>query len=404
MKAPVPLGLLLVSVAITCACGKAPADTAWRVTALDGPAGSSSALPQLSVSGDRATLSWVERTGQTATLKFAERGAAGWSAAQTVASGDDWFVNWADVPSVTRLADGSLAAHWLQKSGPGTYAYDVRVSFSGDDGRTWSPSVTPHHDGTQTEHGFASLFQAPGAGLGVIWLDGRAMAGEHHDGAGAMSLRAATFAPDGQQLSETILDERVCECCPTAVAVTTDGPLAAFRNRSDEEVRDIYVTRLVNGHWTTPAAVHHDRWQIQACPVNGPALAARDRQVVIAWFTIAGEEGRVFAAFSNDAGATFGQPVRMDEGRTIGRVDVDLLEDGSAVVSWIELLSDGAEFRLRRVSLSGERDPSVSVARVGLDRSSGYPRMARHGGELLMAWTEAGTAPQVRTAVIDLLR
>jgi hypothetical protein len=64
-----------------------------------------------------------------------------------------------------RLANGTLAAHWLQKSGPETYAYDVRLAYSTDDGRTWAPSFLPHHDGAKREHGFAALFQMPDAGL-----------------------------------------------------------------------------------------------------------------------------------------------------------------------------------------------------------------------------------------------
>jgi hypothetical protein len=242
---------LAVGLLAGCAGSSSPG-TAWSVTPGESPAADSTAQPQITVTGDRATLSWIERSGRTATLKFAERAGAGWSEPRTVASGDNWFVNWADVPSVVRLADGSLAAHWLQRSGPGTYAYDVRLAFSSDDGRTWSESVTPHHDGTQTEHGFASLFQAPGAGLGLVWLDGRHMGGGGHDGheAGGMTLRGATFDRSGTQIVEIEIDDRVCECCPTAVTLTADGPIAAYRNRAEGEIRDIYVSRFVNGAWT----------------------------------------------------------------------------------------------------------------------------------------------------------
>src|SRR5678815_1154982 len=150
------------------------------VTLVTTPAGVDSAQPQLSALGDRVVLSWVERSGETATLRFSDRTDAGWTDAQTVASGATWFVNWADVPSVIPLAHESMAAHWLQKSAASTYAYDVRLSFSRDRGRTWTPSVTPHHDGTRTEHGFASLFPMAGQGLGLVWLDGRQMKeGEH---------------------------------------------------------------------------------------------------------------------------------------------------------------------------------------------------------------------------------
>ena len=132
-----------------------PIDTKWilDVQPLTSPAAANTAQPQLSALGDRVVLSWVERSGENATLLFSERTDTGWTEGRTVASGANWFVNWADVPSVIPLQHESMAAHWLQKSAASTYAYDVSIAFSRDRGRTWSRSVTPHHDGTQTEHG-----------------------------------------------------------------------------------------------------------------------------------------------------------------------------------------------------------------------------------------------------------
>jgi hypothetical protein len=362
------------------------------VQPLISPAAAPSGEPQLSVSARGVLLSWIERTGARATLKFAERSATGWSAPRVVASGDDWFVNWADVPSVMRLADGTLAAHWLQKSGPGTYAYDVRLAYSSDDGRTWSPSFLPHHDGTKTEHGFASLFEIPGSGLGLVWLDGRAMAPDAHDAgtmaAGAMTVRSAAFDRRWKQTSEWPVDLRVCECCPTSVAVTSDGPIAAFRNRTEDEIRDIYVSRLEGGKWSEPKAVHDDGWRINACPVNGPMLSAQGRDVAVAWFTMPAGQGQAFVAFSKDAGRTFSAPVRVDDGGSLGRVDVELLPDGAAMPSWIEYANDTAEFRVRRIDPSGARSKAVTVATISAARPSGYPRLARHNDELVFAWTE----------------
>ena len=188
-----------------------------RVETLVSPAAAGSAEPQLSVSSRGVRLSWIETTGNQATLRFSERTGNAWSAARTVASGTDWFVNWADVPSVVRLADGTLAAHWLQKSGTDTYAYDVRLSYSRDEGKTWAASFLPHDDATKTERGFASLFQMPGAraGLGLVWLDGRNMKSGHAGtgsghGSGDMSLRFASFDPSWKRLADTALDLRVC--------------------------------------------------------------------------------------------------------------------------------------------------------------------------------------------------
>ena len=363
------------------------------------PAMAESAQPQLSAANGAVILSWIEREGPKSTLKFAERTASGWSEPRVVSAGTDWFVNWADVPSVIRLGDGTLAAHWLQKSGPGTYAYDVRLAFSKDQGKTWSASVTPHHDGTNTEHGFASLFQMPGAGLGLVWLDGRAMKGEHAGhGSGDMSLRFTSFGNDGRQGAEVPLDVRVCECCPTSAVATSDGVTAAFRDRSPEEVRDIAIARLEGGKWTQPVPLHQDGWKVPACPVNGPVLSARGSNVAAAWFTVQNDEGRSFVAFSKDAGRTFGPPIRLDDLASLGRVDIELLPDGSAAASWIEVDQDRAQFRVRHVEPSGKKSAPVSVAGIESGRTSGYPRLAFANNELIFAWTARQGTLRVMTA------
>lgn len=385
-----------MSAAVTAAVQRSPVPPLeWRpsITALASPAGADSAQPQLTTSRRGVLLSWVERSGRTATLKFAERTAAGWSPPKTVASGDDWFVNWADVPSVLRLEDGTLAAHWLQKSGGDTYAYDVRLAYSTNDGRSWSAPFTPHHDGLKREHGFASLLSMPRGGLGLVWLDGRAMAsaaGHDEGGAsgGAMGLRFGTFDRAWKQSSEVLIDQRVCECCPTTAAMTSDGPVVAYRDRSDVEVRDIYVARLEGGRWSAPRPVHKDNWQIAACPVNGPMLSARDRNVALAWFTAKGQIGHTYVAFSSDAGRTFGAPVQLDGGAAVGRVDVAVLPDGTAIATWIESADQRSSFAARRVAASGQTSPIVTVSNIAGARASGYPRVAVHGDDVVFAWTE----------------
>jgi hypothetical protein len=393
----------LVAAGASCMRGDARPALDWtlRVEPLASPAGAASAQPQLTASEHGLVLSWLENAGSSTTFKFSERTATGWSDARPIVSGSDFFANWADVPSVVRLADRTLVAHWLQRSGPDTYAYDVRLTRSSDDGRTWSPGFSPHHDGTKNEHGFASLFDVRGAGLGLIWLDGRAMkppatAGE--DAVGDMSLRAAVFDRDWSERSEDAIDVRVCECCPTAAAVTSDGVVIAYRDRSPDEIRNIYVASLVEGKWTEPAPVHDDGWRINGCPVNGPALSALGRDVAIAWFTVQEDRGQALVAFSQDAGRTFGAPIRMDDAGSLGRVDVELMLDGSAAVSWIELAGQQAAFKVRRVERTGRRSAAVTVTDIGANRNSGYPRMARRGAELVFAWTGTDDSLRIKTA------
>ena len=371
----------------------------------------------------RVYLSWVERLEKNRfALRFATRAGAGWSAPQTIAEGANWFVNWADFPSVAALPDGSLAAHWLVKSAPSAYAYDVHVARSFDGGRTWSAPVVPHRDGTPTEHGFVSMFPAGDGRLAAVWLDGREMkttaAGDGHNsgggapqqaagdghGQGQMTLRYATFGRDRKGFKiedEALLDARVCECCQTSAAVTSEGPVVVYRDRSDAEVRDISIVRRSGGRWSAPISVHADNWRLDGCPVNGPSVAAAGRRVAVAWFTLADNNTpHVRLAFSRDAGASFSPPRKVDDGDPVGRADVLLLDDGSALVSWIERTKAGAEVRARRLYPTGRRGPSITVAPSGAARSSGFPQMARTRDRVIFSWT----GERVLTAEMPLPR
>lgn len=361
------------------------------VEPLPSPAGANSSAPQLTVDADRAILSWIERSGREAALKFAERTATGWSEPRVVVSSDHLMVNSADVPSVRALPDGTLAAHWMEENGPDPEAYDLRVAWSAD-GRVWSAPVAPNRDKTISQHGFASLFPVAGGGIGLVWLDGRTTQGE----AGDMQLRAAIFDKAHKQLSDTMIDARVCECCPTSVAMAADGPIAAYRNRSAGEIRDIYVTRLLGGRWSMPVPVHRDNFKIEGCPVNGPAIAARGADAVVAWFTAPNEVNRSYLAFSRDGGKTFGAPVRADDKESLGRVVVALVKDGSAIVGWVESAGQTPQFQIRRVQPNGTRSAAVTVANQSGTR---YPRMALARDEVVLAWTESEQeSSRVKTA------
>ena len=376
----------------------------------DSPAGVDSREPELTTTADgRIIMSWVEKVGQKRyALRFASRDAVKWSPAGTVAEGENWFVNWADFPSVIALANGNLAAHWLVKSGAGTYAYNVNIATSKDGGQSWSKPIVPHRDNTETEHGFVSLLPLPDGRLGAVWLDGRNLKNVKESHAEQkplptnMTLRYAAIDMSGVISDEAQLDERVCECCQTSAAVTSEGAIAVYRDRSDSEVRDIYSVSRQEANWTAPRPVYADNWEINGCPVNGPSVAADGKRVAIAWYTEAGAAPKVKAVFSNDAGVTFSPPVEVDDGNTLGRVDVLLLPDGSALVCWMAGTAESGTIKVRRVHADGSLDPPTVVAETSISRSSGFPRMARLGNEVHFAWTEFGKPSHVRTATADI--
>ncbi|MBX2893883.1 MAG: exo-alpha-sialidase [Cyclobacteriaceae bacterium] len=365
------------------------------------PAGIGSAEPFLFTDeAGQVYLSWIEKTDSISNLKYSKWTDTKWSEPVLVASGKNWFVNWADYPMLAVNKD-NFVAHFLEKSGDDTFAYDVKLSTS-TDGNKWSTPFVIHDDGKQAEHGFVSLLPYEDNFL-VAWLDGRntVMEGmenmDHHDGHhGEMTLRAAIINSAGNKISEWELDPRTCDCCQTTTALTSNGPVVIYRDRSEEEIRDIFITRFVHNEWTKPQAVYADNWKIAGCPVNGPRADARGNNLVVAWFTAAKNEPAVRLIFSQDGGESFGRPLRVDAGSPIGRVDVALISDDVALVSWME----DASLKVVRIDKDGIMGDVKTIATSSEARSSGFPQMTRAGDKLVFAWTD-DVQKTVLTTIID---
>jgi len=400
-----------IGILVTCLSATACVDTGPReitlgeLEPLNPPLGEGSLWPGLSTEGDKVVLSWQERDAANSwSDKTAILDESGWAPARTVAhttEETEFFVNWADFASVDFLEADLLVAHWLPRGPDGGYDYGVRVARSKDGGRTWTKPWTPHTDETRTEHGFVSKFPLENGGIGLVWLDGRNSV--DRDGKtgipGAMALRYRALDREGVPGSEVLLDERVCDCCQTDVAISASGPVVVYRDRSEGEVRDIYITRLVDGQWTDGAPVHRDGWVIPACPVNGPAVAAREDELAVAWFTGAGNERTTQVAFSSDGGVHFGEPIRVDDGISLGRVDVLWLGSGSALVMWLGRRPRVAEILVRQVWPDGRIGEDLLVTTTSAARDSGFPQMILDGmGRVVFAWTEAGNGGRVRVA------
>ena len=157
------------------------------------------------------------------------------------------------------------------------------------------------------------------------------------------------------------------------------------------------MVRQVNGSWTAPKSIYNDNWQINGCPVNGPRADAIGNNLAIAWFAINKNEAEVKIIFSEDGGESFHDPVRIDEGKPIGRVAVRMLNNTTALVAWME----GSEIKAVKVNAGGKRGKSVVVAASSESRSSGFPQMTIAGNKIIFAWTD-DKLKKVRVSEIEL--
>lgn len=403
--------VLVLLLALPLGAADKPAVGGIRVQEIPAPATAAATGAFVTVAPDgTAWLTWLDQQGAVTALRCATFDAAAgkWRAPQTIASGPDWFVNWADFPTLTVGPGGQATAVWFVNNpapaggaaahdhhGPG---YHARVSRSTDGGKSWSAPAPLTRESKSIE--FVSLATLADGRVLAAWLDGRGK----QAGGKTQQLYGRILGTDA---TDTLIDPSVCDCCQTTLTAFLDGSaLLAYRGRTAEEIRDIRVSRFRHGAWSEPRPLNHDEWRINGCPVNGPQLASDGGRVAISWFTAADNDPRVLASFSPDAGARFMMPVTINHVKPAGRVATQVLHDGALLVGWVD--TNGATW-LRRVSPEFTPADVVELAPAQSGRTKGFPRMALlrdyDGGateaQLLVTFTR-DSAPHLRTLLVHI--
>jgi hypothetical protein len=94
--------------------------------------------------------------------------------------------------------------------------------------------------------------------------------------------------------------------------------------------------------------------------------------------------------------------VTLDASGPLGRVDVVLDENGDALVSWVAAQEKSAATRVARVTPAGRVGSPVTVALTETSRASGFPRLERATGTLIVAWVEPAEPFRIRAATLPV--
>jgi hypothetical protein len=349
----------------------------------------SNAQPSLVSNNGSLSLTWISSDeDMNAELNFRQFKDGNWLSPMTLAVGSDWFVNWADFPTHAISGDQVLTSY-LKKSAGGSYTYDVFLSLQNLSGEKVKEDFILNTDGFKAEHGFVSMVaKKDDEGFLISWLDGRNTVEKDADGNHKpMTIRFAEITNNGDIINENELDASVCDCCQTSVTNTDKGPLVVYRDRSEKEVRDIYVTRKLDDSWEAPAAVHNDGWVIYGCPVNGPKVVSNSNNIAVSWFTVYDGKPRVNLSFSKSYGASFDSPVQINDNNAIGRVDVVFLNDTEVLVSYMEQDDFDTYLRLKKVSVDGKVSKPITISKIDSGRNTGVPQLEILNDEIFIVWT-----------------
>jgi len=348
----------------------------------------SNAQPNLVSSNGSLTLSWISSKEENkASLNYSRYMEGRWIKPQVIASGSDWFINWADFPAHAINQDLIITSH-LKKSASGKYTYDVVLNLQKLSGEKIKEDFLLNTDGVKAEHGFVSIIANNKKGFFITWLDGRNTIEKKLDGDHKpMTIRFAEITDKGDVIKESELDASTCDCCQTSIAITNDGPIVVYRDRGEKEVRDIYSVKNINGTWEEPNVVHDDGWIINGCPVNGPKVAVNSKDLAIAWFTVFNDNPLVNVSFSKNNGNSFGAPVKVNDHDAIGRVDVSFLNDKEVIVSYMEVDDIGTYLRIKKVSFDGKISEPITISKIDGGRNTGVPQLEIIDSEIFIVWT-----------------
>lgn len=335
-------------------------------------------------------ISWTEQVLDSNFLYITKLENDSWTNKELITKGTDWFVNWADFPSISlNQVSGSIFSFHLQKSSEETFSYDVNYHINSKE--TWNDMNKIHDDNTFSEHGFVSSIPYKD-GFMVSWLDGRNTygVGDHGHAKGAMTIRSAILDSNGNIINQNVIDEMVCECCQTSMAISGGIPIVVYRNRSDSEIRDIYFSRYIDSNWSDPEPVHDDGWEINGCPVNGPNVDSYGDNVVVSWFSASNGRPKVNLKFSTDNGRTFGDKILIDEveNSPLGRVDIEFISETEAMISWLSTVDGKGKLLIRKIKTNGDIGPVKVVEEVSTERSTGFPQIEEFNDNVYISWTD----------------
>ena len=353
-------------------------------------------------------MSWVSYVNDTTdALLFSRLDNNVWDSPVEIARGHDWFVNWADFPSIISFdsTGTNLAAHWLQKSDEGTYDYDVMVSVSNDNGNSWSSPFTPHDDGIASEHGFVSMLPFSRDSSYIVWLDGRntkTVIDSINNTKGAMALWGGVFTSDGRMAWAKELDNRVCDCCQTDLVVGGNNTFALFRDRSFDEIRDISFATLSKTNRPEIHKAFSDNWLISGCPVNGPASISIDDKILVANYAAPDNNTRINLTLIDTKTK---ETILLDSLKYDGILGrLDLAKNGDNILlSWIEEKDDFAYVMINSMSPENLKIlKPEKVAKVSSSRASGFPRVIAYKDGFLVAWIDNQKVKTIKTTMINI--
>jgi len=324
--------------------------------------------------------------------------------------------------ALVRKPDGppSLVVVWTGKGEAGTRLLTAR---SDDGGKTFGAMAVLAGTDAPGNRGWETVASDANGRVDVIWLDhrdtvqGGSADMSHHldhnlsapmqmDSVARAQLSKLYFSAVGGASQAHIVTSGVCYCCKTALAIGAGGSVfAAWRHVYPGNMRDIAFTMSHDGGRTfaAPIRVSEDKWALDGCPENGPAMAVDSKQVVhLTWPTLlAGANGSgalaLFYAASRD-GRRFTPREEVPTVGTPRHVQIVAAGIGSIVLAWDETDDRGRRIAVARGVARADGRVEFHRQAIGTLGDASYPAIAWTADGALVAAASGGDRSTIRVA------
>lgn len=297
-------------------------------------------------------------------------------------------------PKLAFAADGGVLVSWTRPlSKP--YTGEIRLARLEPGALRFSPPITVHQDRSEITHRFETLITAGDGRVYVAWIDKRDLAAYQASASAyrGAAIYAAVSEDGGRSFKpEVKVADHSCECCRLAVARDVDGaPVLLWRHVFAPNERDHALVKLqTDGRALRLERATFDRWQIDACPHHGPALAiAADGQRHAVWFNQRQGEGRVWYGRLPNSGGDVDAVAGVLGQRAVGDEQAshaDLAVSGQQlVITWKAF--DGEQVRLyAEVSKDGGQSFAPAKMLAATHGASDQARIVQGGEDLFVFW------------------
>lgn len=291
-------------------------------------------------------------------------------------------------PKVMVAPNGDVDVCWASERG--RWKGDIRFARSTDSGKTFAPAITLNSDAADEPagHAFQSIAVDARGCVFVAWIDERNKQPEDRGAEIWLSTSedgGKTFSHDHKILAD------VCECCRTNLQVDSTGKLfLSYRTvpAQGAMLRDIIAARSDDGGKTfTQTAVSHDGWEINGCPVAGPALNIdKSDRVMVVWFVGSGARPGLYYATSSNHGASYTPRQLLDPDQKLGKhAHAVNGADGQVIVAW----DDATD---KTLTVWGVLDINRGkLRRIGVREGASYPVVAARDRSIVITGMQTAT-------------